>query len=129
MIAKNIAHAAILAGHTVLFRTVSDLFAELDLDSPAARRRKFRFYARPALLVLDEVGYLAYDAHAADLLFEIVNHRAAAPPTATHGRPRPGPLFLGKADGGDTAAVGKTPTVATPRARGLKGRTSIALGK
>jgi DNA replication protein DnaC len=24
---------------------------------------------------LDEVGYLAYDAHAADLLFEIVNHR------------------------------------------------------
>ena len=75
MIAKNIAHAAILAGHTVLFRTVSDLLAELDLDSPAARRRKFRFYARPALLVLDEVGYLAYDAHAADLLFEIVNHR------------------------------------------------------
>ena len=75
MIAKNIAHAAILAGHTVLFRTVSDLLAELDLDSPAARRRKFRFYARPALLALDEVGYLAYDAHAADLLFEIVNHR------------------------------------------------------
>ena len=25
--------------------------------------------------MLDEVGYLAYDAHAADLLFEIVNHR------------------------------------------------------
>jgi DNA replication protein DnaC len=75
MIAKNIAHAAILAGHTVLFRTVSDLLAELDLDSPAARRRKVRFYARPALLVLDEVGYLAYDAHAADLLYEIVNHR------------------------------------------------------
>jgi DNA replication protein DnaC len=75
MIAKNIAHAAILAGHTVLFRTVSDLLAELDLDSPAARRRKFRFYARPSLLALDEVGYLAYDAQAADLLFEIVNHR------------------------------------------------------
>lgn len=75
MIAKNIAHAAILAGHTVLFRTVSDLLADLDRDSPAARRRKFRFYARPTLLVLDEVGYLAYDAHAADLLFEIVNHR------------------------------------------------------
>jgi DNA replication protein DnaC len=73
MIAKNIAHAAILAGHTVLFRTVSDLLAELDLDSPAARRRKFRFYARPSLLALDEVGYLAYDAQAADLLFEIVD--------------------------------------------------------
>ena len=68
MIAKNIAH-------TALFRTVSDLLADLERDSPAARRRKFRFYARPSLLVLDEVGYLAYDAHAADLLFEIVNHR------------------------------------------------------
>jgi len=75
MIAKNIAHTAILAGHTALFSTVSDLLADLDRDSPAARRRKFRFYARPTLLVLDEVGYLAYDAHAADLLFEIVNHR------------------------------------------------------
>ena len=51
MIAKNIAHAAILAGHTALFRTVSDL------------------------LVIDECGYLSYDAHATDLLFEIVNHR------------------------------------------------------
>ncbi len=75
MIGKNIAHTAILVGHTALFRTVSDLLADLDRDSPAARRRKFRFYAHPSLLVLDEVGYLAYDAHAADLLFEIVNHR------------------------------------------------------
>jgi len=25
--------------------------------------------------VIDECGYLSYDAHAADLLFEIVNHR------------------------------------------------------
>ena len=24
---------------------------------------------------IDEIGYIAYDAHAADLLFEIVNHR------------------------------------------------------
>ena len=30
---------------------------------------------RPALLCIDEVGYLTYDAHAADLLFQVVNHR------------------------------------------------------
>jgi DNA replication protein DnaC len=24
---------------------------------------------------IDEIGYISYDAHAADLLFEIVNHR------------------------------------------------------
>ena len=75
MIAKNIAHAAVLAGHSVLFRTAADLLADLEGDSPGLRRRKFRFYARPTLLVIDECGYLAYDAHAADLLFEIVNQR------------------------------------------------------
>ena len=75
MIAKNIAHAAVLAGHSALFRTASALLADLDGDSPGLRRRKFRFYARPTLLVIDECGYLSYDAHAADLLFEIVNHR------------------------------------------------------
>jgi DNA replication protein DnaC len=75
LIAKNIAHAAVLAGHSVLFRTAADLLADLDGDSPGLRRRKFRFYARAALLVIDECGYLAYDAHAADLLFEVINHR------------------------------------------------------
>src|SRR6266542_3949501 len=62
MIAKNIAHAAVLAGHSVLFRTAGDLLAHLDGDSPA-------------LLCIDEVGYLTYDSHAADLLFQVVNHR------------------------------------------------------
>ncbi len=75
MIAKNLAHQAVLAGHSVLFRTVSDLLADLDGDSPGLRRRKFRFYARPTLLCLDEVGYLAYDSHAADLLYEVINRR------------------------------------------------------
>jgi DNA replication protein DnaC len=75
MIAKNLAHQAVLAGHSVLFRTVSDLLADLDGDSPGLRRRKFNFYVRPALLCLDEVGYLAYDPHAADLLYEVINRR------------------------------------------------------
>ena len=30
---------------------------------------------RPQLLCIDEIGYLAYDAHAADLLFQIVTRR------------------------------------------------------
>jgi DNA replication protein DnaC len=34
-----------------------------------------RHYVRPALLVVDEVGYLSYNAHHADLLFDIVNRR------------------------------------------------------
>ena len=38
-------------------------------------RRKLNHYARPALLAIDEVGYLSYDSAAADLLYEVVNRR------------------------------------------------------
>ncbi len=75
MIAKNIAHQAVRAGHTVLFRTASELIADLSSDSPAQRRTKLHRYGRVALLGIDEVGYLSYDAHAADLLYEVVNRR------------------------------------------------------
>ena len=75
MIAKNIAQAAVHAGHTVLFRTAPEIIASLQCDSPQQFRRKLNHYARPSLLVVDEVGYLSYDASAADLLFEVVNCR------------------------------------------------------
>ncbi len=75
MIAKNIAHAAVLAGYPVLFRTASELLDDLQCDSPHRLRLKLKAYARPALLCIDECGYLAYDNHAADLLYEVVNRR------------------------------------------------------
>lgn len=75
MITKNLAHAAILAGHSVLFRTAAELIEDLQVNSPEARRRKLAHYARPSLLCIDEVGYLSYDNHAADLLYEVVNRR------------------------------------------------------
>jgi DNA replication protein DnaC len=75
MIIKNIAHQAVLAGHSVVFRTASDLLADLASDYPHIRRRKLNYYSRPALLCIDEVGYLAYDSSAADLLYEVVNRR------------------------------------------------------
>jgi DNA replication protein DnaC len=76
MIAQNIAHAAVLAGHHVLFRTAADLL--LDLGSQESTRslaRRLNYYATRALLVLDEIGYLSYDARAADLLFQVVTRR------------------------------------------------------
>jgi len=75
MIAKNIAHQAVLAGHSVLFRTAPELLADLQCDSPQLRRRKFAYHGRPHLLCIDEVGYLSYDSSAADLLYEVVNRR------------------------------------------------------
>jgi DNA replication protein DnaC len=75
MIAKNIAHTAVLAGYSVLFRSAADILEDLLSYSPEARRRKLRAYARPSLLCIDEVGYLSYDSNAADLLYQVVNRR------------------------------------------------------
>lgn len=75
MIAKNVADAAIHAGHSVLFRTAAELIDDLSCDSPERRRRRIALYSRPHLLCIDEVGYLSYDDHAADLLFAAINPR------------------------------------------------------
>ncbi len=76
MIAQNIAHAAVLAGTHVLFTTAAQLL--LDLGSQESTRglaRRLNHYATRGLLVLDEIGYLSYDARAADLLFQVVTRR------------------------------------------------------
>jgi DNA replication protein DnaC len=75
LLQARIAHRAVTTGHSVLFRTASDLLADLQSDSPQIRRRKFNYYARPRLLCIDELAYLSYDSNAADLIFEIVNRR------------------------------------------------------
>src|SRR3974377_1977252 len=75
MIAQNIAYAAVQAGYTVLFRTASDILADLHCDSPQILRRRLQRFARPDLLVIDELAYLSYDDDAADLLYELVSRR------------------------------------------------------
>jgi len=76
MIAKNVAHQAVLHGLSVLFVTAGRMLGELAaLDSDSALRRRLRHYARPRLLVIDEVGYLSYSNRHADLLFELVSRR------------------------------------------------------
>jgi DNA replication protein DnaC len=57
MCAANIAHQAVLAGHTVLFVNAAHMLGELSaLDSDSALQRKLRRYAAPQLLVIDEIG-------------------------------------------------------------------------
>lgn len=76
MIAKNLVHEAILAGHSARFLTAADLILDLTRQETArALHHRLRSYLRPTLLAIDEVGYLAYDAHAADLLFQVVSRR------------------------------------------------------
>jgi DNA replication protein DnaC len=75
-IAKNIAHQAVLHGHTVLFTTAGQLLGNLAaLDSDSTLRRRLREYAAPHLICIDEVGYLSYSNRHADLLFELISRR------------------------------------------------------
>jgi DNA replication protein DnaC len=75
-LARNVAHQALIHGYTVLFTSAGQLLGDLAaLDSDSALRRRLRHYARPDLLVIDEVGYLSYSNRHADLLFELVSRR------------------------------------------------------
>ena len=72
MLAKNLVHQAILAGHSARFLTAADLILDLTRQETArALQHRLRSYLRPHLLAIDEVGYLTYDAHAADPLSEL----------------------------------------------------------
>jgi DNA replication protein DnaC len=76
LLAKNLVHQAILAGHSARLITAADLILDLtSQDTARALQRRLRTYLRPSLIAIDEIGYLAYDAHAADLLFQVVSRR------------------------------------------------------
>lgn len=87
MLAKNLAHAAARAGHEALFVQAADLLD--DLQSEADRsgvEKSLRKYAKPRLLVIDEVGYLSYNTRHADLLLRVIQkrHRVASTVVTTN---------------------------------------------
>lgn len=76
MIAQNIAHQAILGGYGVLFLSAAQLLLDLAAqESARALDRRLQYYAKIGLLVIDEVGFLAFDNRNADLLFQVISRR------------------------------------------------------
>ena len=75
-LATALGYAACQAGHAVHFTTAVDAINTL-LAAQAAHRlgTELKRYLAPALLVLDEVGYLPLDKAGADLLFQIISQR------------------------------------------------------
>ncbi len=60
MIAQNIAHQAILAGHHVLFTTAAQLLLDLgSQDSARGLARRLNYYGQRGLLVLDSCGVVS----------------------------------------------------------------------
>ena len=76
MIAANVAHQALLHGHTVRFEKAADLLDSLaSITDRSGLRRRLGILARPRLLVLDEIGYVTLDSRHADILYAIVSRR------------------------------------------------------
>ena len=69
-------HAACVNGYSVLFTTAIDVINTLAAAQAAGRlKREFRRFLKPAVLIIDELGYLPIDKHGADLLFQIISQR------------------------------------------------------
>ena len=75
-------HAACTSGHSVLFTTAVDIINTLAAAQSAGQlKREIRRYVKPAVLIVDELGYLPVDKHGADLLFQIISGRYERAPT------------------------------------------------
>jgi DNA replication protein DnaC len=75
-IGERFGRAACLNGHAVLFTTAVDIINTLAAAQSAGRlKREFQRYLKPAVLIVDELGYLPIDKHGADLLFQIISQR------------------------------------------------------
>jgi len=75
-LASALAYTACLKGHTTLFTTAVDVINTLAAAQSAGRmKQELKKYTRPALLVLDELGFLPIDKAGADLLFQVISQR------------------------------------------------------
>lgn len=75
-LANALGQLACLRGFRVRFVLAADLVNEL-VASQARNTlaRRLTAWAAPDLLLIDELGYLAFDARGADLLYQVINRR------------------------------------------------------
>ncbi len=74
-IAQNICHAAVLAAHSVLFRSAAALLEELHRQTAEGRRWQYAPMPTWAYSASMRVGHLSFDDKSADLLYEVINRR------------------------------------------------------
>jgi DNA replication protein DnaC len=75
-LATALGYAACLKGHSVLFASAIDVMNTLAAARSAGRlQQALKPYTKPALLILDELGYLPIDKAGADLLFQVISLR------------------------------------------------------
>ena len=67
---------AVRAGRSVYFATLADIIAALArAEREGTLRERIRFFCRPSLLIVDEIGYLPVIPGGGNLFFQLVNAR------------------------------------------------------
>ena len=75
-LAVGLGRAVVEAGHSVLFTTATALITGLaKAESDGTLVEKLTFFAKPKLLIVDELGYLPFERRSAHLFFQLVNRR------------------------------------------------------
>lgn len=75
-LAVALAIAACQAGFSIYFTTLDDLVRKLkDAERAGRFARQLQTFMRPAVLVVDEVGYLPLDRAEANMFFQLVSRR------------------------------------------------------
>ena len=75
-LATALGYAACLEGYSVLFASASEVINTLAAARSASRLKpELKQYTKPALLILDELGYLPIDKAGAALLFQVISLR------------------------------------------------------
>ncbi len=75
-LAIALGRAAVEAGHSVLFVTATALLAQLSRAATEGKLAdQIAFFAKPKLLVVDELGYLPLEKQTAHLFFQLVSRR------------------------------------------------------
>jgi DNA replication protein DnaC len=75
-LAVALGRAVVEAGHSVLFVTATALLGALSRASTEGKlAEQLTFYAKPKLLIVDELGYLPFEKHTANLFFQLVTRR------------------------------------------------------
>ena len=75
-LAIALGRAAVEAGHSVLFTSATALLSALSrAETEGQLADRLTFYAKPKLLVVDELGYLPFEKRSAHLFFQLVARR------------------------------------------------------
>jgi DNA replication protein DnaC len=75
-LANALGQLACLRGHRTRFVLAADLVNDLvAAQAKNTLHRRLAAYALPELLIIDELGYLSFDARGADLLYQVFNRR------------------------------------------------------